>query len=663
MSRSAVLSGAASHERGLALFAAGRVGEALDAVRSACEAEPRNAAYLSNLCEIARQAGRLDLASAAGERAVALQPDSPVALNNLGVVRFEQARFGEAEALYRRAIRIAPDYVEALSNLGNVLRAGGDREAALHAYQRALALRPAYADAWNNLGSTLRDFGRIEEAVSAYRKAHALRPHNVQVLVNLALALKDLDRPDEAAALCHAALELDPRHAPALTCLAQLATDARRTDEAETLCRRALAMQPDDPDALNVLGLAQSKRGDLDAALAQFRRAIAAKPDLADAHNNLGNVLKELGQFAEADAATRRAVDLEPSQTAYYLNLMDGRRVASDDPFLVALERLEADANRLSPKTRMRLAFALAAAYESLGRHDAAFTRLVEGNRLKRATISYDEAETFGIFDRIAAQFDRARARRPVAGAAASDLPVFVVGMPRSGTSLVEQIIASHPSVHGAGELIDLNEIVAPLPFPELARHADDRMLREIGHAYLERLKHKSPGALRIVDKMPANYVFLGLIHLALPGARIIHVRRDPTDTCASCFSKLFAEEQHHTYDLAELGRYYRKYDALMDHWRRTLPDGAMLEVRYEDLVEDLEGQARRLIGYCGLDWDPRCLDFHQTARPVRTASVRQVRRPIYRSSVGRSAALADHLGPLREALGDLARPVPTPRD
>jgi hypothetical protein len=251
---------------------------------------------------------------------------------------------------------------------------------------------------------------------------------------------------------------------------------------------------------------------------------------------------------------------------------------------------------------------------------------------------------------------------------APSTLPVFIIGMPRSGTTLVEQILASHPQVWGGGELMHLKEAVArlsgpegaesPFGYPELVRLLDGAQLRALGAEYCEALRAAAPPTMmttttRMTDKMPANFLFAGLIALVLPNARIIHVKRDPLDTCLSCFSILFLGNQPHSYDLAELGRYYRAYLHLMEHWRQVLPPGAMLEVQYEEVVADLEGQARRIVAYCGLEWDDACLDFHRTERRVWTASSVQVRQPIYRQSLGRAEAYRHWLQPLLEALGE----------
>ncbi|HMH65088.1 MAG TPA: sulfotransferase, partial [Rhizomicrobium sp.] len=249
---------------------------------------------------------------------------------------------------------------------------------------------------------------------------------------------------------------------------------------------------------------------------------------------------------------------------------------------------------------------------------------------------------------------DVLREKQALGGGAPSSAPIFILGMMRSGSTLVEQILASHPAVHGAGELPALSDVVNAArgpggeAYPDFVAGLDAQGLTQIGEAYLAKLP---AGERHITDKMPTNFFFAGLIHLALPNARIIHTVRDPVDTCVSCFSKLFTAEQYHTYDLAELGRYYRRYQQLMAHWQSALPPGRMLEVRYEDVVADLEGQARRIIAYCGLEWDARCLSFHATDRPVRTASMLQVRQPLYQSALRRAHVYDEFLAPLRDAL------------
>jgi tetratricopeptide (TPR) repeat protein len=651
----------ALHIVGIAHFRAGNLPSALDFVRRATVADDRVAIFHANLVELLRRTGDRQAALAAGRRALKADSQLPQAHNNIGIVHYELGDYPRAVEHYRKAIKLAPGYVEAFSNLGNALRAQKKYDEALTAFDGALALRADHVDALNNKGTTLRDFGRLKEAEAVYRRALALKPDSPSVLNNLALALKESERYEEASRLLIRSLLVDPNNAQTLTYFALVRLDQKEIVDAELAASRALAVSPDNADALNAMGLVRSEQLDGPAALALLRRAVAIKPDLADAHNNIGSLLKESGELAAAREAYARAVALAPREAAYFLNFADANKFVAADPHLAAMEELAEEPERLSTTRRIHIDFALAKAYDDLGRYDEAFARMRDGGALKRTTITYDEAGTLASFDQIRNNFDRAAVSRPHIGFH-SQLPIFIVGMPRSGTTLVEQIIASHPEVHGAGELADFHHIVHNVD-PEAAPVDGGAQpvatipleeFRSIGKAYVEGLQRRAPAAKRITDKMPANFLFLGAIHMALPDAHIIHVMRDPRDCCLSCFSKLFSAEQNFTYDLGELGRYYRKYAELMAHWRDVLPPGRFLDVRYEDVVDDLEGSARRIVAHCGLEWHASCVAFHQAQRPVRTASATQVRQPIYRTSEGRWRAYERHLGPLLEALGDV---------
>jgi tetratricopeptide (TPR) repeat protein len=655
----------ALHLLGIIAYQAGNLPLAIDLVRRATAADGGVALYFCNLGEMCRLAGRREDALAAGRRALAINPEMPEALNNVGIVHYERDEFDQAIAHYRRVLALMPNYAEAWSNLGNALRAQKNYDEALTAYRQARQLRPDYADAINNMGTALREMGRLTEAESTYRHALTLKPNDPGVLNNLALALKDSERFDEAIALLARALSIDPNNAKTLTYLALIRLEQKLIADAESAAQRALALAPDEPEAINAMGLVRLEQQNSDEALKLFRRALALNPDLADTHNNIGNILKENGELAAAHEAFGRAIELDPREAAYYFNLADSKKFVEGDAHLTAMEGLARNADILSNTARSRLNFALSKAYDDLGRYDDAFRYMHEGNALKRRQINYDEARTFGYFERIRSTFDR-RLIEAKADGYDSPLPVFVVGMPRSGTTLIEQILASHPEVHGAGELADFSRLIDRISgdgnafrYPEDVPALPAGQLHAFGKTYVEGLRVRAPNARRVTDKMPGNFMFLGLIHLALPGARIIHVLRDPRDTCLSCYSKLFSAEQDFTYDLGELGRYYRKYAELTAHWRDVLPEGRVLEIRYEDVIDDLEASARRIVEHCGLDWHPACIAFHEARRPVRTASASQVRRPIYRTSEGRWRVYREHLGPLFAALGDLCGPAP----
>jgi tetratricopeptide (TPR) repeat protein len=654
----------AEHMLGIIAHQSGKLAEAIEHVRRAIAIKPDVALYHANLGEMCRLAGRVDEAIAAGRRALELNPNYAGALSNLGIALFDQGKFEEALGYYERAVALEPAFAQAHSNLGNALQRLKRFADAEPSYRRAIELQPNFADAWNNLGTCLRELKRPQEAETVYRKALELGPNNPDTLDNLALAVKDLERLDEAAELLRRALVIETRSDKFHVHYATVLLDQKRTEDAAAACGRALALNASNHDAINLMGRVAFERGDLDESLTHYQRALALKPDLADAYNNMGNVLKELGKLDEARDAYLKALGLDADVAGVYVNLADSKKFAPGDPHLDAMEALASKTEGLSKTDRMQLDFGLGKAYADLKDYSRSFMHLLAGNAAKRATIAYDERATLDLFDRIEAAFTRDLISKKSSGGDSSPLPIFVIGMPRSGTTLVEQIMASHPLVHGAGELQTLNDVILEVPgpdgntllYPEFIPALDAAALRQIGARYLALIrklaaKHGEPDAQRITDKMPSNYYFAGLIHLALPNAKIIHTIRDPVDTCISCFSKLFSAEQNHTYDLGELGRYYKRYERLMAHWRKVLPPGRILDVRYEDVVADLEGQARRIIDYCGLPWDDRCLSFHETDRPVRTASATQVRQPIYKSAVGRWRVYEEHLGPLLGAL------------
>jgi tetratricopeptide (TPR) repeat protein len=645
----------AAHQLGLIAYQSNKLGEAIEHISRAIRLDAGVPTYHANLGEMCRLAGRPEEAIAHGRRALALDPRNPGALSNVGIALFELKKLDEALDHYDRALALSPDFVEAHSNRGNALRALKRLPEAEAAYRRALELKPGFAQAWNNLGTVLRDLKRPEAALEAYRKALAEMPNDPDTLDNLALALRDLDRCDEAVATLRRALAVEARNDKVHLHLGSLLIDQHKVDEAAAAAERALALAPRNHDAVNLMGRIAFERGDLDTALTFYRRALALDPDLADAHNNMGNVLKELGQLPEAQKAFLAAIQIDPSITGVYVNLADSKTFTPGDPHLAAMEALAAKTQGLSKTDRMELDFALAKAYADLADHARSFVHLLAGNAQKRERIAYDEAATMGLFARIEAAFTAERIAAKSGSGEPSGLPIFVLGMPRSGTTLVEQILASHREVFGAGELKTLDEILSEMQgpdganaaFPEFVAAADGAFIKAIGSRYVAALRRLEPDVKHVTDKMPSNFFFAGIIHLALPNARIIHTVRDPVDTCLSCFSKLFSAEQNHTYDLGELGRYHRRYQALMAYWHRVLPKGRILDVRYEDVVADLEGQARRILDHCGLDWDARCLEFHRTKRPVRTASAAQVRKPIYQGAIGRWRVYEPYLGPL----------------
>ena len=424
----------------------------------------------------------------------------------------------------------------------------------------------------------------------------------------------------------------------------------------------AVALWPSYADAWLNLGVVYGRLGRTEEAAACARRVLGLRSDDTRALNNLANALSAQGRFEEAAQCYRRALEIRPADAEAYYNLVNQQPLNDGSPESdAAFARLRGQARALERFPRgeqSTLLFALAKALDARGETDEAFETFVRANALHRSTLQFDVAASEKLAAAITTRFDAALFARLRGAGSDSERPVFVVGMPRSGTTLVEQIISAHPQVSGAGEIGVFPTLVSRVRsqegagFPFWTAGLSGADLQRLAHAYLGAIDPLGPGKARITDKTVGHIELLGLIHLCLPNARIIHCRRDPRDVCVSCFSTRFSGGHDYAYDLHELGRYWNLYDRLMAHWRKTLPPERMFELDYEALVDDLEGWARRLIAHVGLPWDDACLRFYESGREVRTASFAQVRRPIYKDSVGRWRRFGSHLGPLLEALG-----------
>jgi tetratricopeptide (TPR) repeat protein len=607
------------------------------------------------------QAGRLAEARELLLTILTIEPGHADSFHFLGLIAYQGGDYDTAIESIGEAIRFREGNSSYHYNLGNALLARGRIDNAILCYERSLALDPRLADAHNNLGIALVQHGRIDDAIAHYERALIVSPGHVNAHSNLGVAFVQQGRIDDAVTHYERVLAINPDHVEAHNNLGVALVQQGRIDDAVTHYERALALQPNNADAHNNLGVALMRQGRMDDAEARHRRVLAINPHHPDAHNELGNICKVQGRFDDAMAHYAKAIAIRPACAEAHFSRAEIKKFHNGDADLAALEALAAG-NDLSVTKAPLIHFALAKALEDTGNYTRAFEYLRKGNDLKRRQFSYDEPGIGELFRRIASVFDGSLFDRFQGEGDPSTVPIFVLGMPRSGSTLIEQILASHPQIHGAGELSDL-EITArailnagsePAPFAERVPALDGPTLRRIGQSYLAGLPALADGKVRIVDKMPGNFLNLGLIRLIFPNARIIHTMRDPVDTCLSCYSKLFASGQLFSYELGELGRLYRRYRDLMAHWRSVVPPGAILDVSYEDVVDDLEGQARRLIAYCGLPWDDRCLSFHRNSRPVKTASTVQVRQPLFRSSLQRWRKYEAGLAPLLRELGEI---------
>ena len=680
----------ALHLLGLLMHAQGRSLDALDAIREALQKRPNDAATILNYGGILGQLGRFEEALASFRQVIEIQLDCAKAFYNQGSVLNSLNRFNEALSSFDKAIELEPDYAEAFNNRGMSLAQLGHFDDALVSYDKAVTLSPNFAEAFNNRGISFAELGRFEDALASYDRAITVSPDFAEAFNNRGNAFHALKRYEEALTSYSKAIVLKPTYAVAFNNRGNTLKELKRLTEALASVDKSVVLKPSGPEAFNNRGNILKELHRFEEALASYDQAIAIKADYSEAFNNRGNVLKELnryddalksyetavafkpdnsealnnhaialtelGRLPEARQSAEQAIRLAPRKPFYYHTLGNIYPYIAGDSRISAMEGLLRDAASLSREDRIYLHFALAKAYEELGQPNTAFKQLLQGNELKRGQIAYDETKTLGSMNQIRATLtsDFFRTRPPTGNR--SSVPVFIIGMPRSGSTLVEQILASHPRAFGGGELEHFPRALENMQLkwqrsgtaPMLVSDITNDAFRELGACYLAKIERLSPGAARITDKMTGNFNFAGLIHLSLPNALIIHTIRNPVDTCISCFSKLFNDGTlNYTYDLAELGRYYKHYQALMAHWHAVLPRGRILDVQYEELVANLEPQARRIVAYCGLDWDSRCLGFHQTTRAVRTISATQVRQPIYQTAVGRWRRYEEFLSPL----------------
>lgn len=639
---------------GLLLARRGATAEALECLRRAGALSPANAEAHNNLGRVARACQRPEEALASFSAALALAPRQPEAHYNYAQALAALGRRGEAIDAWRAAVALAPALAPAHYQLGLALQAQGDLPAARAHLRQAAPGHAAASAAYARLLAALEE---TEEANAAYARALALAPEDAVLHSDAGAALASGEAFEQAVALFTRAIALAPGLAAAHNNLGNALAVLKRWPEATTAYRAAMALEPDFADAHGNLGRAEMEQLHVGEALAHFDAALVISPDSAANHSCRGRALMLLGDIDAATAAHAEAVRLAPDDPVYYCGLATTQMLEAGDPAFHALLEFAATIESQPLSAQIAMHFALHRSLEHQGRHAEAFAHLLRGNALRRPLLAYDEARTLHYFKRIEAVFSPGVMRRAAPVPQVPDVPIFILGMPRSGSTLVEQILASHRDVFGAGELGYLAETASALSagglaYPENVLARSDAELAAAGDAYRARLRALAPDAPRITDKMPANFFRLGLLRLMLPGARVIHTRRNPVDTCLSCFAQTFGEGQPFANELGELGRHYRAYDRLMAHWRGLLPPGAMLEVDYEEVVADFEPQVRRILDFCGLEWDPACLDFHEHKRPVMTASATQVRQKLYTHSSGRALPYGALLAPLQEALG-----------
>ena len=683
----------ALHLLGFVALQMGKNEIAVNLIEKAIKVNPKVPDFYYNCGKAYRAISNFELAIIRYEQALAIKPDYAEAHNNLGIALQELGRQEDALAHYEQALAIKSDFAEAHNNMGNALRELGRPEDAIACYEKALVIKPDYAEAHNNNGITLKELDRLEEAINHYEQAFTIKPDYAEAHNNMGNALKELGRLEEAITHYEQAFAIKPDYAEAHNNMGNVLQESGQPEDAINHYEQALAIKPDYAEAHNNWGYALKRLDRLDRlgledALVHFKQALTIKPDYIEAHNGMGNSLVILDRTEDAIAHYEQALAIQPDDAETHNNLGNAhqqlgqlkdaishyeRSLAIKPEFAKAHRNLsminpeqeqasiieELLSNPTVPeKDAMHYHFALGNLYNDAKSYTKAFEHSLKANSLRRKSITYDSQNHSIYVDKLISSYSKHYFQEKAAFGSDSELPVFIVGMPRSGTTLTEQIVSSHPQVYGAGELISFSrfgsdiakQFEASSPYPECLSLLDSFMANKFSEKYLKELDGYSQNAKRITDKMPGNYFNIGLIKTLFPKARIIHCKRNALDTCTSIFSLCFPQGHHYSFDMTELGQHYLDYERLMAHWCSLFPD-EIFDVQYEELVANQETVSRQLIEHLGLEWDEKCLEFDKNKRAIRTASNLQVRKPIYKNSINRWKRYEKQLGPLIEIL------------
>lgn len=600
----------------------------------------------------AHSGGRLGEAQAQYAAIIKSDPNHPEALHFQGLLAHQTGRTQLALPLIERSLSLRPHNIHFLTNAGLIYQAVGDWKKVEAIYRELTRLQPANDMAWHNLGLALVEDDKIFEAEQAFRQAASLAGSNLEHWKNLGITLLKLNRPgyaEEALRCFERVVTADPNDAEGHNNMGIALGLLRRTDEAQAASRMAIKLDPRSWQPWLNLAQIHLKNDEVEKALEVYQTGIELATDKDKFNYTLGHTLNQLGKFDTAVTFFRRAYEKNPKDLGALSQFINHQEFDSvDDPLLLKARAAVDAATGKGDDAFINLCFALGKIMDRLEQYDAAFAYYQRGNQLRSKAFHFSREAHQQYIDSIIHQYDIATVAKLRAFGNASDIPIYIVGMPRSGTTLTEQIIASHSLVAGGGERgfwgMAEKDRAGKGPL-------DQATIDTLAHACLQDLAdvHKTTDkqAIRVTDKMPHNFLRLGLIHTALPNARIIHVRRHSVDNCLSIYFQNFRGDHPYAYDLDNLAFYRREYERLMQHWREVLPADRYFEFDYEDLVADQEGISRKLIAFCDLEWDDTCLDFHENKRAIKTASIWQVRQKMYSSSVERWRHYESHIAPL----------------
>lgn len=648
------------HLLGVILHQRGQHQQGIELIEKAIQINPNEATYYTNLGILLQATQQPAKAINAFSKAIELNPDIAELHNNLGLALATAGHLDKAIPCYQKALELKPAYSEAYNNLGLALKELNRWQDAVNCYQKALELNPNAPEAHYNLGVVALLDGQYDKAITCFERTFKLRSPFAELHYNMGRALQYSGKLKESSEHFRNALEFKPNYADAYNELGMSVHMTGQIEEGREYYLKAIELNPKLEKAYFNLGTAYGDLGDLDEALKCYEKALEMKPDYADPLAGIASILERQGKLEEAYNRLKPVIDagtLNENISMVFANAC--RHFDRHDEAAQLLEKL-LNTGSFPQFKREALHFTLGKVYDEMGEYDKAFDHYEAGNTLKPAIFDADKHVT--VMDELIKIYSPDRYKTYPRSTNTSNRPIFIIGMPRSGTSLVEQILASHPDVFGAGELDDMHDLVKDLPrrlnspnpaYMTCMNLLTQDVLEEMSLEYLNRLNRMSNDARWVTDKMPQNFMHLAFMTLMFPKAHFIHCIRNPLDTCLSCYFQLFSKGHEYSYDLRTLGIYYREYRRLMRHWCSLL-DIEILDVSYEEVVADQEGQSRRILEFCNIPWDEACLEFYKTKRVVKTASYDQVRKPIYKKSKGRARNYINRLGPLVEVLKEL---------
>ena len=630
----------------------GQLDKAIKRFEKALAINPEYAEAHNNLGVTLQKLGQLDSAVESYKKAITSNPEYTEAHNNLGLILQDLGLMDEAVISYEKAIDSNPDYTEAHNNLGNLFKELKQLDAAVKSYEKVIAINPDYPEAHYNLGNTLRELGQLETAIKSYEKVIAIKPDYADVHFNLGDTLRKLGQLDEAIKCYEKAIAIKVDFAYAYNNLGISLRILEQLDEAIKCYEKAISIEADFVEAHHNLAVALQQLGQEDKAIKCYKKALAIKPDYYKAHNSLGLAYRELGKINDSINQYEKALEINPDFSAAYYNLSYLKKYTAHDPQITKMKSLLSD-SKLSRLDRINLCYALAKVNENLDNQDELFKYLHEANHLRKQETDYsfeNQQKFFAITKEIFKEHSP-NIEQYLSSEPSTFKPIFIVSMPRSGSTLVEQIMSSHHEVHGAGELYNLPKIIRPIVIDKLTQGSNiastsiggkkinfnnaysipEIAFLSIREQYLDVLSNLNVPESVITDKYPMNFLYIGFILMAFPEAKIVHMKRDARAICWSIYSNHLSAIDFGN-DFEDLAGFYGLYADLMDYWHKLFP-GKIYDVCYEDLIIDQEEKTRKLLQYCELDWDENCLSFHKNKRAVKTASSEQVRQKIYQGS------------------------------